>query len=186
MPGSGGHRYKRSLTNLSFDQVGGHMHDFTVKTSQLYCNEDTPVPTYEVEHIVLTHTMNSDIIRKKFAGHTVVKLKADFKKSMLREWDTVIKNTLIDRPIADVIDSMFQLIIWHKDYYTKYPIDYIADQVIDIDLVDTEFGKIMRRELDMQNQWFEFAWTAFENFGYEAPIIDLVNNSANSLLVTAP
>jgi hypothetical protein len=186
VPGSGGHRYKRSLIGLSYNTVGGHMHDNTVKELQLYCNDTTEIAHYSTDSIVLTHTMNSLLIAQKFPDHNVIKLKTDYKKSILREWDTVIKPNSNNWALADHIDQMFQLIKWHKEYYDQYPIDYAADQVIDIDTADTEFARVMRRELNIQNYWFDFAWDTFEKYGSDAPVIDLANDSASVLLVNSP
>jgi hypothetical protein len=68
---------------------------------------------------------------------------------------------------------MFDIIAWHHNYYAKYPVDWNTDTVIDIDTDCTEFGQVMRKELDKNDPLFDLAWDCFTNVGPDAPIIDL-------------
>jgi hypothetical protein len=100
-------------------------------------------------------------------------LKADYKKSLRREWGVVMQYHYQSLPRQDQISFMFAMIAWHDEYYRQYPVDWTVDTVIDIDNDDTLFGEVMRRELNQQDDDFDFVWECFYKFGANAPIIDL-------------
>jgi hypothetical protein len=176
-PGSGGHRYGLYLKNLSFDKpdVSMHQNDF-VCYDYRYLTVDTlqnkkfdPVLT---KH---THTLNDNLLNKFFPGHEIIKLKADIKKSLYREWRVVMKYYFDQHSIQDQTGQMFDMIVWHHNYYTQYPVDWNIGTVVDIDTDCTKFGQVMRKELDQSNPLFDLAWDSFLKFGPDAPILDLYN-----------
>ena len=98
-PGSGGHRYGLFLKKLSFDVPGVSMHqqDF-VCYDYRYLTVDTPQnEKFNPVLIKHTHTLNHTLLEKFFPGHEIVKIKADLKKSLYREWletKTILKSII--------------------------------------------------------------------------------------------
>lgn len=179
-PGAGGHRYSLFLKNLPFDRPNQHMHQVTLAhLNYRYLTKETVQDRYfDITEWKNTHTLNTEMINKFFPGHKIVKIKADLKKALCREWRVVIKHHYVSRPIQDQVGQMFDLIVWHHNYYSLYPEDWQADQLIDIDTDTTEFGRVMRLELDQTDALFDLAWDTFKNLGPNAPIIDLYNKYA--------
>jgi hypothetical protein len=66
------------------------------------------------------------------------------------------------RNTIDKINSAYEIIKWHLDYYDQYPVDFAgAEQVIDIDSDNNEFGALMQAELDRyQSEIFNQVWNA--------------------------
>ena len=124
-----------------------------------------------------THTLNSHLIKNFFPDHKIVKIKFPMDKSLEREWIVVKSLEVANLPLVDKIDQAYNMIVWHKKYYAENPIDYSCDTLIDIETDDTEFGKIMRRELACDDPIYNLALDAFNKFGFDAPIIDLYRNT---------
>lgn len=175
-PGSGGNRYSLYLQNKFFNKPGGHMHqpseDFK---SYQYLSDNTENKNFNMlsPQLVLTHCLNKEKINLFFPEHPITKIKADYKKSLRREWVVVMQYYYQSLPRQDQISYMFAMIAWHDEYYQQYPVDWTVDTVIDIDNDDTLFGEVMRRELNQQDEDFDFVWECFYKFGADAPIIDL-------------
>ena len=173
-PGSGGHRYGLFLKKLPFDTPGIHMHqqDF-VYYNYRYLTIDTPQnKKFDSVLIKNTHTLNHNLLKKFFPGHEILKIKANLKKSLQREWRVVMKYHYDKHPIQDQVGQMFDMIVWHCNYYAEYPEDWNIGTVVDIDTDCTEFGQVMRKELDASDPLFDLAWECFVKFGPDAPIID--------------
>jgi hypothetical protein len=62
----------------------------------------------------------------------------------------------------DKINSAYEIIQWHQNYYNQFPVNFAgAEQVIDIDSDNNEFGALMQTELDRyQNEIFNQVWDA--------------------------
>jgi hypothetical protein len=174
-PGSGGHRYGLFLKKLPFDTPGVSMHqpDFSCHDYRYLTVDTSQNEKFDPVLIKHTHTLNNDLLEKFFLGHEIVKIKADLKKSLSREWRVAMKYYYDKHPIEDQIGQMFDMIVWHHNYYAEYPVDWKIDTVIDIDTDCTEFGQVMRKELDASDPLFDLAWDCFIKFGSDAPIIDL-------------
>jgi len=175
-PGAGGHRYGLFLKKLSFDVVGSHMHqaEFVSKDCPNYITNQTPLcEDIDPGLIKKTHTLNDALLQKFFPKHKIVKIKADFKQSLHRQWQVVQKKSYGTKPIEDQVSQMFSLIEWHHNYYAEYPVDWNVGTVIDIATDTTEFGQVMRRELDLKDPLFDLAWNSFIEYGPKAPIVDL-------------
>jgi len=86
-------------------------------------------------------------------------IKEDYKKNskeILTGLDSVKKN------ILDKVDSSFENILWHKNYYEQYPIKIGADsEVIDISSGPSKFCQIMRQELNnYHSEIFDQVWNS--------------------------
>lgn len=174
-PGSGGHRYGLYLKKLPFDTPEVHMHqlDFVCRDYR-YLTVDTPQNTKFAPAVIKhTHTLNSNLLEKFFPGHEIVKIKADLQKSLCREWRVVMKYFYNEHSTQDQVAQMFDMIVWHHNYYSLYPVDWNVGTVVNIDIDRTEFGRVMRKELEYSDPLFDFAWDCYSKFGPDAPIIDL-------------
>tara|TARA_R110000868_G_scaffold197080_3_gene443258 strand:- start:390 stop:941 length:552 start_codon:yes stop_codon:yes gene_type:complete len=169
-PGSGGHRYKLFLQNQFFGKRGAHMHNDSMPIRYAL---DTCITTqlFDVNTIQITHTLNTANIKRLWPGHEIRKIKFDLKPSLCREWEVEMKYHWQPCSQQQQVSHMFDMIVWHQDYYKTQ--DWDCDVLIDIATDTTPFGDIMRKELDIKNFWFDFAWDCYENYGAEAPIDDL-------------
>jgi hypothetical protein len=84
----------------------------------------------------------------------------DYKKL---QYDTVNGPdtlTQLTKECIGEINSAYEIIKWHQQYYQNYAIDLsLAKQVIDIDTSDDEFAILMRVELSLyQNTIFDRVW----------------------------
>jgi hypothetical protein len=173
-PGAGGHRYKLFLQNLYFQKKSGSMHWGTMPYQ--YITDDTVKTTeFSLDEIALSHTLNDEKLKLFFPGHEIIKLKADLKKCLRREWNVVMKERWLDKSEKDQIGQIFDMIAWHHNYYARFPVDWTTETVIDIATDITEFGQVMREQLDIVDPQFDFAWSCYSKFGASAPIIDLYN-----------
>jgi hypothetical protein len=61
---------------------------------------------------------------------------------------------------VDKINSSYEIITWHRNYYKKYPVDFSgAQQVVDIDNDNNEFCSLMKNELSLyQSEIFNQVW----------------------------
>jgi hypothetical protein len=169
-PGSGGHRYKLFLQNQFFSKRGGNMHHEPMHIQ--YAEEHTvATQLFDTDTIQLTHTLNTAIIKRLWPGHEIRKIKFDFKRSLCREWEVEMKYHWNHRTHKEQVAQMFDMIVWHHDYYKTQ--DWDCDMLVDISTDTSEFGNVMRKELDLHNLDFDFAWDCYVQYGANAPMDDL-------------
>jgi hypothetical protein len=98
-------------------------------------------------------------------------LPVNIKQEVEIDYVKVVKSTAHTVPgilaqltqnTIDKINSAYEIIQWHLDYYNKYPVDFFgAEQVIDIDADGNEFCQLMQTELfQYQNEIFDQVWDA--------------------------
>jgi len=60
----------------------------------------------------------------------------------------------------DEINSAYEIIKWHKDYYQKFPVDFsAAEKIINVDLLQDDFSLLMNQELALyHSQVFDQVW----------------------------
>jgi len=60
------------------------------------------------------------------------------------------------------INSAYEIIMWHLNYYKTYPVDFsCANQIIDVSDGDDEFSLLMQKELNRyQSEIFKQVWDA--------------------------
>jgi hypothetical protein len=96
-------------------------------------------------------------------------LPENIKQEVQSDYAKVVNNTIQTVPgklvqltqnTIDKINSAYEIIQWHRDYYNQYPVDFSgAEQVIDIDAECNEFGVLMQTELDRyQSEIFNQVW----------------------------
>jgi hypothetical protein len=103
--------------------------------------------------------------------HTIKELD-QLPNEILREvsidYDKVINNvvdvpdqlTQLTHTLIDKVNSSYEIIKWHLDYYQKYPVEFSQDdQIIDIDHGVYEFSILMKTELNLyQSEIFDQVW----------------------------
>jgi hypothetical protein len=90
-------------------------------------------------------------------------IKIDYAKVINGPVDTVPGILAqLTRNTVDKINSAYEIIQWHLDYYDQYPVDFAgAEQVIDIDSAHNEFCLLMQAELARyQSEIFNQVWDA--------------------------
>lgn len=76
------------------------------------------------------------------------------------------------------INSAFSSVCYHRNYYDKYPPTILTAPGIDIidgrNKNSSEFSKVIISELDRYtSEVFDFAWTAFDISGPDAPVLSM-------------
>jgi len=169
-PGAGGHRYKLFLENRFFAQLGGNMHQVPMPMQYITDLSET-TQTFDPNGTYLTHALNTPNIKRIWPGHEIRKIKHDLKSCLRREWHVVMRQQWSQQSKKQQVGQMFDMIAWHQDYYKTQ--DWHSDLLIDIATDDSKFGQVMRRELDIQDPDFDFAWDCYTQHGALAPIDDL-------------
>lgn len=84
----------------------------------------------------------------------------DYNKLQLGDISVPAILTHLTTQCIDEINSAYDIINWHQQYYRDYKVDSsCADQIVDIDNSDTEFAKLMRIELKLyQSTIFDRVW----------------------------
>lgn len=95
-------------------------------------------------------------------------LPDSIKQEVLNDYVNVINNTVhvpevlaqLAQSTIDKINSAYEIITWHGNYYDQYPVDFSgADQVIDIDTGNDEFCLLMKTELSQyHSEIFNQVW----------------------------
>jgi hypothetical protein len=224
-PGGGGNRYLQLLSNNDWSQHGvsydkTNQQDFEHR----YLLNPGSIKKNKKNNHILTHCMNSKMIKKLWPDQEILFIKSNLKKSLCREWTlhghdryvSTVDHTAIPRlehynairdqhwpEISSVsmlktlpvdilkevnqnynliikqqgssktklekltqdcvikIESCYEDIVWHKDYYHQYPEDFSsAQQVIDIDTDKNEFAVFMREELALYpSEIYDKTWS---------------------------
>lgn len=174
-PGAGGNRYGRFRKQMNFYNSGSHMHysEFSCLEYRYLTHETKKSKFIGPEETKHTHTLSDELLQEFFPGHEIIKIKADLKKSLCREWQVVMKFVYAGQSTEQQVGQMFDMIAWHHNYYKLYPPNWNKGTVVDVDTDTTNFGKVMRKELNVADTLFDFAWECFIQHGHNAQIIDL-------------
>jgi hypothetical protein len=100
-------------------------------------------------------------------------LPENIKQEVYADYDKVVNDTVVPVPsvlsqltrnTVDKINSAYEIIQWHLDYYNKYPVDFSgAEQVIDIDADGNEFCQLMQTELSRyHSEIFNQVWSTID------------------------
>ena len=74
--------------------------------------------------------------------------------------------------INDTLDSAWETIKWHHEYYKQYPIEVGHATVVS----DRAFNTVMDQELNSyHSDVFDFCWQTYTDLGPKAPVVDLHN-----------
>ena len=87
-----------------------------------------------------------------------------------------VTNFISNHTSNDNVNFAWSVISWHHEYYDFFRPSIITDDIVTIPDSDSEFSCIMNTELSNYNDdIFEFCWNMFNQYGKNAPIIDLYN-----------
>jgi hypothetical protein len=170
--GGGGNRYQYHLENNEYYKKDGYCHQFQHPMELFELTNETPA-VINKENIQHTHCLNTTLIKKVFPAHKIIKIKTDLESTTYRGWSLLKNNKQMTR-----IERTGNAFIWIRcvnAYYKNYPIDWKADILIDTEKQDCEFSKIFWQELHSYkicDEW-KIAKQAYDEFGEDAPIIDL-------------
>jgi hypothetical protein len=123
--------------------------------------------------IVFTHCVNHTLINDCWPGHDEIYfIEADKNKSLRRQWS--LEQRLISNN-QHPVGGPFSTIVWHDEYYTKYPWQPGPGTVVNENNF-LEFSTMLQQELDsIVCPEFDFAQEMFDKHGALAPILDLYN-----------
>lgn len=87
----------------------------------------------------------------------------DYKK--ITSFDVSSELAQLTQGYIDKINSAYETIVWHRDYYNKFPVDLTgANTVIDVDKDMDNFSVVMRQELSCyHSEVFDSVWNKIYN-----------------------
>ena len=176
-PGSGGNRLLNKLIGKEY-KTTNKIYDPTIANSinTSYIYNDSKFDYAQPSPTLTTHCMNVNLIRSVFSNRRIIQINSDYKQSLRRQWVKVTqyaKKTYFENDL----DSAFTFIKWHNQYYNQYPKNGTPDEIVHIDNSNDEFAVIMQTELlNTTSFYFDYAYEIFEQYGENAPIIELYRN----------
>lgn len=176
--GGGGNRYQFYLENNFNHDKPGYYHTKLHELSLFEITDDSPI-VGKKDSILHTHCLNSQLLKKVFPSYNIIKIKTNMELTTYRGWSLLENN----KPMNNIkrTDSAFSWICHVYGYYKKYPVDWEADKLIDVEKQDCEFSEIFLKELtsyEMCAEW-KLAKHSYDQFGENAPIIDLAEAKFN-------
>jgi hypothetical protein len=97
--------------------------------------------------------------------HILNEVQADYAKVTDQKIDVPGVLESLTQDCLSKINSAYEIITWHKNYYNNCPIDFsLAQQVIDLDQDQDDFCIFMTQELDLyHSDIFDTVWKAIYN-----------------------
>lgn len=88
----------------------------------------------------------------------LAEVEQDFTRNIMRINIGVLKD--LENEMLDKVNSAYEIIKWHQEYYTKYPVELSgATNIIDISTHNDSFSTVMRQELEQYNsEIFNTVW----------------------------
>lgn len=135
---------------------------------QRYSNRNIKNTVSRLEHYRVFKDPSWPVIENE---SEIDQLPYDIQQEIFLDYDQIVNShftkvpgilTALTQNLIDKINSAYEIICWHQEYYQKYPIDFsIAEQIIDIDTDNNEFALLMRHELNLyQSEIFDQVWNA--------------------------
>jgi hypothetical protein len=92
-------------------------------------------------------------------------VQADYAKVTDQNIDVPGVLESITQDCLDKINSAYEIISWHKDYYNNWPMDFSqAAHILDLDQAQDDFCVFMTQELDFyHSDIFDMVWKAVYN-----------------------
>jgi hypothetical protein len=169
-PGGGGNRYFRYTQEREFEKFDTAYDQYNLFPEYRYLTAELEFPLKSP--IILTHCLNAERIKTTIGTCDIVFILSDFKKSLLREW--ILNGRNKEHINLDVDEQAWATIVWHHDYYKKFPIDVMDHKVIDLSTDKDKFSQLMNEELDRYHcEIFDFCWNTYTTQGENAPIVSL-------------
>jgi len=175
--GAGGNRFIHYLHGLNYkldlryDFRRAHNLQVINLIDLKYLEMDTPQVKLSNETIITTHTMNNDLIEQVLPGHKIYNIDTDLKRPLRRYVSLYGSDTA--NKFENYLDYCYSNIVWQHEYYKKYPADFANGEVI---TKGHEFFEFMDHYLESTtDKLFELAWSIYEEYGSNAPVIDIWN-----------
>jgi hypothetical protein len=174
-PGSGGVRLIKKLCNSSTwnQQRGSHIHvgsqDIAPGTVTHAGYPKYPAVT-EIDQlcdlkiappVVAVHSLHSQVISKLFPGRRIVKIQANFYKSLCRWWYVFGKiwyQQHQDKFLSNKVSHCQHAIAFHAEYY-QTNIDTVSDECWKIEPGQSDFADLVLEEFEFtHDSEFDDAW----------------------------
>lgn len=172
--GSGGNRLRRMLLGFAWQiEPKTHLHriselrkystDVGVSKFPVPGTTDLEDPAHSKYPVLITHGMNSEVLRQVFPNRKIVKVYCDFFLAMRRHWrvygrDITQANIRKNNGGAILPEDIEQFIKWNLDYY-RDNIDFDHDHAIYLEPGRGEFEDFMLEEFQsIQEPEFEQGW----------------------------
>jgi hypothetical protein len=82
-------------------------------------------------------------------SHILQEINGDYAKVINPVYNVPSVLAPLAQHTIDKINSAYEIIVWHQNYYKTYPEDFsCADQVVDISTGNDEFALVMQTELN--------------------------------------
>jgi hypothetical protein len=92
--------------------------------------------------------------------HILQEVDRDYKKIAKQQQPATDMLSMLETAAIDKVNSSYEIIKWHKDYYSAYPVEFSSkDTVIDIGTGTDDFSITMQQELNLYNsEIFNDTW----------------------------
>jgi len=115
------------------------------RVEHYYAIKDSSWPN--IDSIEMLNSLPAYILKEVNANYVKMNTTTGIISSIIGEY-------------SDKIESAYENIQWHLDYYNTYPEDFSkATTVIDVELLDTEFAQVVNNELELySSEVFDNVW----------------------------
>lgn len=134
---------------------------------QRYLNKNIKLAISRLEHYIAIKDPSWPTLTSEAE---LMYLSDDIKKEVNADYERIVNSRLevpgqlkaLTQNLIDKINSAYEIICWHRQYYQQYPVDFsVAERVIDIDISDDQFAALMRKELSLYHcELFDQVWDA--------------------------
>lgn len=93
--------------------------------------------------------------------HILQEVDQDYKKIVKRQEPAGDILSMLETTAINKVNSSYEIIKWHKEYYSTYPVEFSSkDTVIDISTGTEDFSITMQYELNLySSEIFDLAWS---------------------------
>jgi hypothetical protein len=93
--------------------------------------------------------------------HILQEVDQDYKKIAKQQQPATDILRMLETAAIGKVNSSYEIIKWHKDYYSAYPVEFSSkDTVIDIGTGTDDFSLTMQHELNLYNsEIFDLVWS---------------------------
>jgi hypothetical protein len=93
--------------------------------------------------------------------HILQEVDQDYKKIVKRQQPAGDILRMLETAAINKVNSSYEIIKWHKEYYSTYPVEFSSkDTVIDISTGTEDFSITMQYELNLySSEIFDLAWS---------------------------
>lgn len=167
-PGSGGNRLYLNLTNNSeWNNKNINYDHLPLKGANRSHKHSSQVNINSInEKYFLTHIMNYNLIKSIFPNSVIYKIYTNNFYYCLRRASRVWNNDL---------ESIFNNIVWHNNFYKTTGVDNKSDVLFDLDNGNCDFCNFMKNELLIEDNSFDIICDFYKKNGKYGAIIDFIS-----------